>query len=257
MGKLITVLLVLVVATPASAGWIEGIKAFRKAEYQLASDEFRKAKEQEPAEDPEAHPQPFRAHYMLGMSLARLQLTDEAIAELKRGYSMNNGDPGAQAAMARARLLGGDARRTAILLDGVDPSDLSTADRGLFYETRGRLRLDKGRYPEAVTDLEKASRFLPHHWPILRYLGHGYRMTDRLIAAHTVLEKALAKVPEGGDAGEIWIEMGRTFEGQQKLPEAADAFEKAGESEIAARLRGIPEEEEEPVAAAEPAPLSP
>ncbi len=255
MGKLIIALLILVVATPVPAGWIEGIKAFRKGEYEIAADEFRKAMEQEPAEDPEANPQPFRAHYMLGMSLARLQLTDEAIAELKRGYAMNNGDPGAKAAMARARLLGGDARRTAILLDGVDPSDLSTADRGLFFETRGRLRLDKGRYPEAVTDLEKASRFLPHHWQILRYLGQGYRMTDRLIASHTALEKALARVPEGGDPRDVWRELARTFESQRKLADAADAFDKAGEPEMATRLRGVPEEES--VAVGEAPALSP
>ena len=84
----------LIAALPCLAGWDEGVAAFTSKNYQAAAVEFRKVIRQKP--------QNPRGHYMLGLSLDKLNRKEKALHHLRKAYDLNPNDLGIKVALGRS-----------------------------------------------------------------------------------------------------------------------------------------------------------
>ena len=87
------VLLLVLCAAPALAGWEEGIAAFTSKNFTVAAQEF--------AEVVGSSPENWQARYMLGLALEQLKRRDEALAHLRKAYDLNPNDLSVGLALAR------------------------------------------------------------------------------------------------------------------------------------------------------------
>lgn len=140
-------------ATPAGAGWEEGVAAFNSKNYAQAVTEFQGVVQQSP--------DGYRGHYMLGESLGRLDRKEEALHHLRKAYDLNPSDVNIKMALGRAY---SNLRRygeTTQLLQSIDASAFPAAQKTAFYQIRGFARMKTDDSNGALADYEQLSRLRP------------------------------------------------------------------------------------------------
>lgn len=185
-NRLIWSLLVLlggVGALPATAGWEEGVAAFRAGNLERAAREFRQVVEQR-----DDWP---GGHFMLGRTLMRLGQTDQALSHLRRAYDLDPNDVSIQLALGQAfveRRLYGDAIE---LFNRLDIGAMNAAQRSVFFQLQATALERSGRERHALDALRRAASAAPNDSDVqFRYGLAAFRAGDTQ-AAVQALEKAV------------------------------------------------------------------
>ena len=96
----------------AFAGWDEGVAAFMGKNYKEAAKQFNIFVQQKPNSD--------KGHYMLGLSLYRLNQKVKAQTHLRKAYDLNPNDLSIKVALGRALIASGKYKAAFIVLGESD-----------------------------------------------------------------------------------------------------------------------------------------
>lgn len=186
MNKASVLLLALAFAAgPALAGWDEGAQAFKAGNYNLASTEFSAFVQQSPDS--------FQGHYMLGLSLDRLNRREEALQHLRKAYDLNPNDIDVKLALAKAYRSVRRFSEVEKLLSTINASGLDAAKQVALYQMRAEARLEANNYSAALKDIEQLRRLRPNDAQIQQlYASTALAAGDRG-AAIAALEKSAAQ----------------------------------------------------------------
>ncbi|MEM6792380.1 MAG: tetratricopeptide repeat protein [Acidobacteriota bacterium] len=174
-------------ATPASAGWEEGVAAFRAKNFQAAAAEFQELVDQ--------NPEGYRSHYMLGMSLSRLNRKEEALNHLRQAYDLNPNDLSIKLELGRAYLTARKYQEVSKLLGPIDAGSLPDNARAPFYQMRAEARLKTNQVDQAYADFKKLGQIKPKDAAVQFKLGALALKSDRLDEALSALDRAVRLDP--------------------------------------------------------------
>lgn len=168
-----------------------------------------------------ARPANADAHNILGVALAALGKTDEALASLERAIKLNH-----QAPSYHSNL--GEILRQAGRLDEAEKA-LETAVRldpgnSQALNNLGIINYDRKQFGKAVEKYRAALKANPAMAEAHNNLGNALRVVGDLEGAHRAYEEALtlrAKYPE------VYNNLGTLLQQQSKTAEAEHAFRKA------------------------------
>jgi len=177
------------------------------------------------------------AHRGLGQALIQAGKAEPAVEHLEKAVSLKPDDGVSYAALARAYLLAGKQEQAAAAaaksrdLKQIhtfdDPALAEIGTVGISSATcfkRGRELIEKGRYQEALQNLEITEETLKDHPLVLLSMGacyEGLKQPDRAIE---FFERSLAisdKVPE------LHVKVGALLVEKARYPEAIGHFRKA------------------------------
>lgn len=177
----------------ATAGWDEGVAAFKAKNFQVAAQEFSAVVEKTPDFD--------GGQYMLGATLLQLNRTDEALQHLRKAYELKPDNVTYQFALAKGYL---DAKRygdAAQMLQKISPSALPKTQQDEYHQMLA-VALDKSGNPEAaLAALKKLTETSPNDsdaW--YRYGTSAFNAGDTA-AGVAALEKAVSL--DGKDARKV------------------------------------------------------
>jgi tetratricopeptide (TPR) repeat protein len=168
-----------------------------------------------------ARPGNADAHNILGVSLAALGNSKEAIAELRRAVKINAQAPSYQANLGEILRQAGkldeaaDALQSAIRLDPNNAQALNNL---------GIIEYEKRRFPKAVEYYRRALAINPNMPEALNNLGNASRMTGDIDGALHAYQEALTQrvvYPE------VYNNLGTLLQQDRKLEEAEHALRKA------------------------------
>lgn len=187
MRKYITIATIaaafLLTVSPAQAEWEAGVKAFQAGNYSQAVTEFREVTESQPS---------FAGGWqMLGQSLLKLGRAQEAASALREAYDQQPNDIGTKLALAQAYLKAnrrGDAKG---LLDTIDESGLSAANKQAY--TNLKLAASGGR--ASLADLRQMAAANPQDATIQYKFGVAALNAGEGSTAVSALEKAVRLDP--------------------------------------------------------------
>lgn len=174
-------------ALPAFAGWDEGVAAFTAKNYQQAAAEFQKLVDQ--------NPEGYRSHYMLGMSLQRLNRKEEALNHLRKAYDLNPNDLSIKLELGRAYFTMRRYKEVTQLLDSVDASKLPGTHQGAFYQMRGEAKLKVDDLNGGFSDFKTLARLQPKDAKIQYKFGAVALKADRMDDAISALDRAVQLDP--------------------------------------------------------------
>lgn len=170
--------------TAVSAGWDEGVAAFKAGDYRHASDLF--------ADYVGQNPKAPQVHYMLGLSLLQQKRLMESLGPLDQAVQLAPTEASYRMALAQAQL---KARRAAEAVDTLAAQDLDGLPTGQWAAYDTLLASAATSSKDAVAALGTVRRVLQRH------VGAG-----SLWLALAQLEK------ERGDNGEALEAYGRAFD---------------------------------------------
>ncbi|MEM1179247.1 MAG: tetratricopeptide repeat protein [Acidobacteriota bacterium] len=196
MRKALTVLAaVLMAATcivaPADAGWDEGVAAFKTKNYKVASQEFQKLVDQ--------NPEGYRGHYMLGMSLARMDRKEEALNHLRKAYDLNPNELSIKLELGRAYLGVRRYQEVTKLLSTVEVSSLPAQAKGVFYQMRGEAYLKTNQNARALSDFSQLAKIKPKDANVQFKYGVLALKEDQLEKAITAIDRSVRLDPSAAD----------------------------------------------------------
>ncbi len=211
-------LAVLALAAAASAGWEEGVAAFKAKEYQRAAAEFQEVVDQQP--------DLYQGHYMLGQVLVKLNRMQDALPHLRKAYDLNPNEVGVQMVLGKAYM---DSRRYAdavSVLGKMEPAKLGKHPVTLHqmlakaYEKTGDERRMRGQ-------LKSAADADPNNADLRYTYGAAAFNAGDLDGALAALGKAVQLAPNDAAKQKTYaqalLRKGRTSSGSAK----ADAYTKA------------------------------
>lgn len=173
----------------ADAGWNEGVAAFKAKNYQQAVTEFQTVVDQ--GGD-------YRGHYMLGMSLQRLNRKEEALRHLRQAYDLNPNDVAVKLELGKAYLAVRKYDEVARLLDTVDTAKLPATHQPVVYQMRAQAKAKVGNESGALADFKKLVQLKPNDANFQYSYGSLAFKADQLDTAISALRKAVQL--DGSDA---------------------------------------------------------
>lgn len=211
------------------ADWAAGMAAHHAGDYATAAREFRTAADRSPGYAP--------AHYMLGLALAGLDSTDEAVAELERAVELAPGETVYLLQLARVELDAGRAedawqRLEAVDPDGVDP-DLATST--VLLLAKAGLDCDPAHAAEAAAAVEARLEADPESAALFQALGMARLRLGETEPAFRALLRAWQLDPTDAASGRSAASLAQSL--AQRSTDADEALRLAERgSEIAVRL---------------------
>ena len=184
---LIAAALVFAVAVPARAGWNEGVQAFKSGNYSVAAKEFQGVVKQ--------RPDWAGGHFMLGQALAKLNRNQQALDAFRKAYDLDPNKVEYQLALANGLLQTRMYTDAARLLDKVDASSLSAAQRGTFSQMRALALEKSGRKGDALGALRDAARSKPSDAAIQYQYGVAAFNAGQIAEAVRALGQAVKLSP--------------------------------------------------------------
>ncbi|NJL26672.1 MAG: tetratricopeptide repeat protein [Thermoanaerobaculia bacterium] len=178
-------------ATPAVAGWDEGVAAFNLKNYAQAVTEFQAVVQQ--------NPDGYRGHYMLGESLGRLDRKEEALHHLRKAYDLNPNDVNIKLALGRAYSNLRRYNETAQLLKGLDVGSFPAAQRAAFHQIRGFARMKTDDVNGAVADYDQLAKLRPDDAETQYLYGVTILNAGRTSEGIAALAKAVRLDPKDAD----------------------------------------------------------
>jgi len=144
-----SLVLVAALASPAWAGWEEGVAAFKAGDYQTAAQHFK--------ELVESRGDCVQCYQMYGQCLLKLGRVQEAVTEFRKAYDLRPDDDAIRLPLAQAYVQARRYSDALSLLDTMNPKSLDKPRQQAFFQLRA-IALDKsGRSDEMVDDLRKAA----------------------------------------------------------------------------------------------------
>ncbi len=195
-SSLIWVLLWLL-ALPAWAGWDEGVAAFKAGDFKAAEQQFRGVVKQSP--------DGYQSHYMLGLSLQRINRKEEALASLRKAYDLNPNDLPVKMALGqsyRAMRRFGDAAQ---LLAKIDASTVPSNQRQQFYQMRAEAYFRSNNMPRALADFKQRAALLPNDAQAQYTYGSTALSQGQSSAGLAALKKANSLAPSDSKIAKIYV----------------------------------------------------
>jgi tetratricopeptide (TPR) repeat protein len=168
-----------------------------------------------------ARPANADAHNILGVSLAALGQTKEAVAELKRAIKINPDAPSYKANLGEILRQSGsldeaaEVLESAIKLDPNNPQALNNL---------GIIQYEKRRFKQAVDYYRRALAINPNMAEALNNLGNASRMTGDIDGALHAYQEALT---QRAVYPEVYNNLGTLLQQDRRLEEAEHALRKA------------------------------
>jgi Flp pilus assembly protein TadD len=147
------VLLAALAATPALAGWEEGVAAFKAGNHSQAVKEFQAVTQQRPDWP--------GGHLMLGRSLLKLGRSEDAVVSLRKAYDLNPSDVSGQLALAEAYLGARRYNDAAQLLGKINSASLPKEAQAVYHQLHAAALAKSGQSGQAAAALEKAAKANP------------------------------------------------------------------------------------------------
>lgn len=182
---------VLLLPSLATAGWEEGVAAFTSKNYRAAAAEFQKLVEQSP--------DGFQGHYMLGLSLERLNRQSESLQHLRRAHDLQPGDLNVKMALGKSYSANRRYSDAVKVLSSVDASALPSSHKKALYQIRGQSRLKAGDTAGALGDFRALAKGNPSNADLQYVYGTTAFSLDRLDEAIGALGKAHQLAPSDED----------------------------------------------------------
>lgn len=170
----------LVGPTAASAGWDEGVAAFKAKDYAQASELFDDYVGQ--------NPQAPQGHYMLGLSLLQQKRLMEALGPLDQAVQLAPGEASYRMALAQAQVKAHRATEAVDTLAAQDLATLPSAQRAA-YDTLLASAAASSKKPEVARTVVRQA--LQHHteagslWQTLARLEKGRGADTQALEAYS------------------------------------------------------------------------
>ena len=151
VNKRITVfaaILGLVVALPASAGWEEGVAAYKSGDFSTAISEFQGVIG--------SQPEYAGGHLMLGQSFLKAGRAQEAAASLRKAYDLDPANVGTQVAYGTALVAASRYGEAATLLSRIDVNSLPSSQQALVNQLKAKALSKTGDTGSALQALGDA-----------------------------------------------------------------------------------------------------
>ncbi len=142
----------LLVASSASAGWDEGMAAFKAGNYAQAIAEFQQFVEERTEEEALQ-----KGYQMLAMSLLRGGKARESIAAFQKHLELKPGDVGSQVYLAQAYYRSGMPRECVRTLDRLNIGSLPASHQVQVYQMRSAAHAQLGNTRAAAADQGKVA----------------------------------------------------------------------------------------------------
>jgi Flp pilus assembly protein TadD len=189
-----------------------------------------------------ANPNDADLHFQYGTAAYNAGDTDVAVAALAKAVQLDGGDIDKQKAYAHAlirqgRLATGSAKTSAYQKAIAAAQNVVSAD-GSFDNLilLGGAQMGAKQYDAAVKTLQRAASKNPNDWLPDYDMGRAYIGNGQFRSAETALKTALDKA-KSGDQKNIWKQLAYAYEKQQKFEDAILAYNRAGDSAGAERVR--------------------
>jgi len=210
--------LTLVSAGAVSAGWDEGVAAFRAGDIQGAAREFQEVVDQQP--------DLYQGHYMLGQSLIKLNRLSDALPHLRKAYDLNPNDLGVQMVLGKAYT---DSRRYADAVSVLGKIDASKTGKHqvTLHQMLAKAYEKTGDEQRMRGQLKLAADADPQNSDLRFAYGAAAFNAGDMSGALTALAKATQLDPQNPAKQKTYaqalLRKGRTSQGAAK----ADAYGKA------------------------------
>ncbi len=144
----------LATASVASAGWDEGVAAFRAGNFEQAIAEFRQFVEERPDQQV--------GYQMLGRSLLSGGKPGEAVQAFQKALEMNADDVGSRVMLSQALYRSGKPRDSIQTISRVDIGSLPDNVKVQVYQTRAASHARLGETGRAAADLGRVADLKPN-----------------------------------------------------------------------------------------------
>lgn len=180
-------------ASASSAGWDEGVAAFKAGNYAQAIAEFQQFVEERTEEEA------LRAGYqMLAMSLLRGGKARESIAAFQKHLELKPGDVGSQVALGQAYYESGMPRECVATLNKLNVGSLPKPYQVQVYQMRSASQARLGNMRGAAADLGKVADLKPDDAKTRFDYGRMLQNDAQLDPAIRAYERAVSM--DGGKA---------------------------------------------------------
>ena len=180
-------------ASSASAGWEEGVAAFRAGNYAQAIAEFQQFVEERTEEEALQ-----KGYQMLAQSLLRGGKAKEAIAAFQKHLELKPGDVGSQVFLGQAYYKSGMPRETVAALNRLNVGSLPAGHQIQVYQMRSASYARLGNTRAAATDLGKVADLKSDDAKTRFEYGRMLHNDAQLDAAIRAYERAISM--DGGNA---------------------------------------------------------
>jgi len=141
-------------AGAASAGWDEGVAAFKANDFQTAAREFSAVVEKTPDFD--------GGQYMLGIALLKLNRHQEALEHLRKAYELKPANATYQMALGQGYLAAERYGDAAQMLQKIDPSTLPKGQQDEYHQMVAGALDKSGDSEGALASLKKLTELNPN-----------------------------------------------------------------------------------------------
>lgn len=172
----------LVLALPASAGWEEGVAAYRSGNYSTAIQEFQGVVG--------SQPDYAGGHLMLGQALLKAGRAQEAVASLRKAYDLDPNNVGGQVALGSAFVAASRYNEAATLLSRIDVNSLPASQQGVVNKLKAKALAESGNTSSALAALADAVAKNPNDASAQRQYGIMLYNAGQTSQAVSVLQKA-------------------------------------------------------------------
>jgi len=197
----ILIVALLIGAGPVVADWEKGVAAFQKGDFQNAAQQFQELVDQQES---------FQGHYMLGLSLGRLNRKEEALNHLRKAYDLNPNDLSVKLALAEAYLNVRRYAESAKLLGTLASAEISKLDaakKKKVYHMRAKAREESGDQNGAYSDYKELASIASQDANVqFKYAVLAANYGDER-AAMTALDRAANLDPKNEDIKRSYVNM--------------------------------------------------
>ena len=181
-----TVALVVALATAgvASAGWEEGVAAFKANNFQVAAQEFSAVVEKTPDFD--------GGQYMLGITLLKLDRHADALAALRKAYELKPAEVKYQLALGQGYLAAKRYADAAQMLQKISPASLPKGQQDEYHQMVAIALEKSGNSEAALASLKKLTETQPTSSDAWYRYGTAAFNSGDTAAGVAALEKAVS-----------------------------------------------------------------
>jgi Flp pilus assembly protein TadD len=167
----------------ASAGWDEGVAAFKAGDFNTAASEFSAVVEKTPDFD--------GGQYMLGISLHKLNRHADALEHLRKAYELKPDDVKYQLALGQGYLAAKRYADAAQMLQKINPSALPKGQQDEYHQMLAGALDKSGNSEAALASLKKLTELNPNDSDAWYRYGAAVFSVDTA-AGVAALEKSVA-----------------------------------------------------------------
>ncbi len=140
--------------TAGSAGWEEGVAAFKAGQFSRAQSEF----EAIVAERPDWP----GGHFMLGWTNLKQGNSANAITHLRKAYDLNSSDVNVQLRLGEAYVAAGRFNDAVAFLGKINAASLPRELQGFLAQLRGLAYTKTGQSDSALSEFARAAKAMPN-----------------------------------------------------------------------------------------------